>query len=275
MSKTVGGATTKYLYDGANIVQEQDSANVATANLLTGFEIDQVFLRTDSAGARSFLTDILGSTIGLADAAGTITTSYTYEPFGTATSVGASSTNSFQFTGRENDGGTSLFFYRARYYSPTSGRFIAEDPLGFPGGPDVNLYAYVGNNPISLTDSSGLDPGNGCGFGCAFLTGLAGLLTVASIFATMVSIFIPASAIISLIAIGGAALTLAIAVGMGAPMSRLVTPATQLAISTAWALAAPVLVAAGAPSLLILGIALLVYAATVSVNFPPAPEPGR
>ncbi len=51
-----------------------------------------MFSRTDSAGARSFLTDALGSTIALADPSGAITTSYSYEPFGAATSSGASST---------------------------------------------------------------------------------------------------------------------------------------------------------------------------------------
>ncbi len=164
VTKTVGGTTTKYLYDGANVVQEQDSSNVATANLLTGLGIDQVFSRTDAAGETSFLTDALGSTIALADTSGVIQTSYTYEPFGAATSTGASSTNRFQFTGRENDGASGLYFYRARYYGPTFGRFISEDPLGFPGGPDANLFAYVGNNPVSLIDPFGLDPGNGCGF---------------------------------------------------------------------------------------------------------------
>jgi len=44
---------------------------------------------------------------------------------------------------------------RARYYDPDVGRFISEDPIGFAGG-DVNLYAYVGNNPILFVDPWGL-----------------------------------------------------------------------------------------------------------------------
>jgi RHS repeat-associated protein len=165
LSKTVGGTTTKFLYDGANVVQEQDSSNSATANLLTGLGIDQTFSRQVVGGATSsLLTDALGSTIALGDANGAVQTSYTYEPFGTATSSGATNTNSYQFTGRENDGTTGLYFNRARYYNPTFGRFISEDPLGFPGGPDPNLYAYVFDSPIMLVDPFGLDPGNGCGF---------------------------------------------------------------------------------------------------------------
>ncbi|MFH1154915.1 MAG: RHS repeat-associated core domain-containing protein [Pseudomonadota bacterium] len=46
---------------------------------------------------------------------------------------------------------------RARYYDPEVGRFISEDPIGFDGG-DVNLYAYVLNNPVNRTDPWGLEP---------------------------------------------------------------------------------------------------------------------
>jgi RHS repeat-associated protein len=48
----------------------------------------------------------------------------------------------------------SLYHYRARYYDPASGRFISEDPLRLGGG--VNIYAYVYNNPINLSDPLGL-----------------------------------------------------------------------------------------------------------------------
>ena len=164
LSKTVGATTTKFLYDGANVVQEQNSSNTATANLLTGLGIDQTFSRSVVGGATSsLLTDALGSTIALADANGAVQTPYTYDPFGAVTVSGATSTNSYQFTGRENDGSAGLYFYRARYYNPAISRFISEDPLGFPGGPDPNLYAYVGNDP-TVADPFGLDPGNGCGF---------------------------------------------------------------------------------------------------------------
>ena len=56
--KTINGAITQFLYDGLNPVQELNASNVATANLLTGLNIDEFFSRTDSSGARSFLTDI-------------------------------------------------------------------------------------------------------------------------------------------------------------------------------------------------------------------------
>lgn len=154
VSKTIGG-TTQFLYDGANPVQEI-SGSSASANLLTG-GIDEYFQRTDSAGARSFLTDALSSTLALADSTGTVQTSYTFEPFGNTTLTGSSTTNSLAYTGRELDP-TGLYFYRARYYSPTFQRFISEDPLGLSGG-DANLYGYVGNGPANFKDSSGMNRG--------------------------------------------------------------------------------------------------------------------
>src|SRR5881394_549388 len=130
VSKTIGG-TTQFLYDGSNPVQEI-SGTSASANLLTA-GVDEYFQRTDAAGARSFLTDALGSTLALADSTGTVQTSYTFEPFGNTTVTGASTTNSFAFTGRELDA-SGLYFYRARYYHPSFQRFISEDPLGYAGG---------------------------------------------------------------------------------------------------------------------------------------------
>ena len=75
-----------------------------SANLLTGLGLDEVFTRTDdAAGTRYFLTDALGSTLTLTDAGGNILTQYTYEPFGNTTAIGAATSSSYQYTGREND----------------------------------------------------------------------------------------------------------------------------------------------------------------------------
>jgi RHS repeat-associated protein len=143
-SKTIGGTTTQFLYDGPNPVQELASGT-PTANLLTGLAIDEFFTRTDSVGVRNYLTDALGSSVALADGSGAVQTEYSYEPFGATTTSGSGTTSSFGFTGREADG-TGLYYYRARYYHPATQRFVSEDPLGFDGG-DVNLQAYVSNAP--------------------------------------------------------------------------------------------------------------------------------
>jgi len=155
ISKTVNGTTVTYLYDGWNLVQEQ-SGGPPSANVLAG-TLDEVFTRTDAGGAWSPLFDGLGSTLALTDSTGTVQTQYTYDPFGKTTTSGNSNGNTSQYTGRENDG-TGLYYYRGRYYSPSLQRFISEDPIGLAGG--INLYAYVGNNPINFTDPFGLKPNN-------------------------------------------------------------------------------------------------------------------
>ena len=158
-AKTVSGATTGFLYDGLNTVQELSGGSPA-ANILPGLGVDEWVTRTDSAGTRHFLTDILGSTVALADGSGAVQTEYTYEPFGKTTASGTSSVNGFQFTGREIDG-TGLSYYRARYYDPERQRFASEDPIGFDGG--LNVYAYVGNAATMYVDPLGLKPSPGFG----------------------------------------------------------------------------------------------------------------
>ena len=55
---------------------------------------------------------------------------------------------------REWDTETGLYYYRARYYEPTTGRFITEDPKRFDAG--INFFRYTSNNPIDFTDPSGM-----------------------------------------------------------------------------------------------------------------------
>jgi RHS repeat-associated protein len=156
----VTSATTQYLYDGLNPVQELGAGSnpPLNANLLTGLRIDEYFARTDSSGnVSSFMRDALGSTVGLVGSAGTIATSYTYQPFGATTVSGAANGNVYQFTGRENDGTAGLYYYRARYYSPSYQRFAAQDPIDFRGR-SANLYAYVNDGPLKFTDPRGTCP---------------------------------------------------------------------------------------------------------------------
>ncbi len=150
--RTVGATTTKFLSDGPNVVQESVGGTV-TANLLNG-GADETFARTTSAGTDSFLTDRLGSTIALANSTPSVQTSYTYDPFGAATTTGTANSNPFQYTGRENDA-TGLDYYRSRYYSPTQERFISQDPAGMSGS-GTNPYAYTANDPTDAVDPSGM-----------------------------------------------------------------------------------------------------------------------
>lgn len=152
-ARQVGGSSVAYLYDGDTPVAELSGGAVRAAILTGG--VDRYFQRSDAIGSSDFLTDILGNTLGLTDSTGALQTQYTYEPFGNTSFTGPASTNSFQFTGRENDG-TGLYFYRARYYSPTLQRFISEDPNLFSGS--QNPYVYAFNNPVRFTDASGHCP---------------------------------------------------------------------------------------------------------------------
>jgi RHS repeat-associated protein len=147
IAKTINNVTTRFLYDGPDIAQEVVNG-VATAYLRLPF-VDAPVAR----GSSYYLTDHLGSILGLTDASGAITTRYLYGPFGDATSQGAVSDNPLQFTGRENDG-TGLLYYRARYYAPAIHRFLGVDLLP---GVGANRYAYAGNNPVGAIDPFGLE----------------------------------------------------------------------------------------------------------------------
>jgi len=95
--------------------------------------------------------DGLGSIVALSSSTGAVGDKYTYGVYGeTANLTG----NTFRYSGRRLDAETGLYYYRARYYSPKIGRFLQNDPIGYTGG--INLYAYVGNDPLNLTDPSGL-----------------------------------------------------------------------------------------------------------------------
>ena len=166
-SKTIDGASVSFLYDGQNPVQESAGSQVA-ANLLSGLYVDQFFSRSDASGEATYMIDALGSTIALADGNGVPSTSFTFEPFGSVTTSGQASTNAFQFTGRENDA-TGLYYYRARYYSPSTARFVSEDPLSDPERlgkalslrDDFGSYTYARDSPGRWIDPDGASATNG------------------------------------------------------------------------------------------------------------------
>jgi RHS repeat-associated protein len=152
--KTIGASTTKYLYDGLDIVKEMDGTGATKAWYVRTLNIDEPLARIEDDGTvRYYHTDALGSVIALTDGSGMVKTQYNYSPYGETQVIGEPSENPFQYTGRENDG-TGLYAYRLRYYSPEMRSFISEDPIRFAGG--MNWYAYVGNRPVNWTDALGL-----------------------------------------------------------------------------------------------------------------------
>jgi RHS repeat-associated protein len=104
----------------------------------------------------TFHHDLLQSVVGLSGHEGSVLQTIQYGPFGENMATTGNSNNNFlHFTGRELDPDSGLYYYRARYYDPTIGRFITADPKGFAAG--VNFYAYAGNNPINANDPYGLE----------------------------------------------------------------------------------------------------------------------
>jgi len=137
---TVSGVSSNVLHDGVNAIAWQTGTTLATR--LTGLEVDEWFAWSDSSGTVYPLRDALGSTVALAAEDGSVRTAFSYEPFGKSVVTGLQPASApHGFTGREDDG-SGLLYYRARYYDPTSGRFISEDPAEFDD--DLNLFAYVG-----------------------------------------------------------------------------------------------------------------------------------
>jgi RHS repeat-associated protein len=154
LRQSTGGAERRFLTNGSNPLVEQDEAGATTATVATS-GVDEYLTRSANGQTQVYLTDALGSVIGLANADGTIATRYTYDPNGQATKTGAETTNPYTFTGRQDDG-TGLMYYRNRYYDPETGRFISQDPIGAAGGP--NLYQYALSSPTTYTDPSGNIP---------------------------------------------------------------------------------------------------------------------
>lgn len=127
--------TSIYVYDGASIVAEYDASGTNVSKYAQGNGIDEP-LATQRGGQTAFYhADGLGSITSLTDASGATLATYLYDSFGKTTLTG-SIQNPFQYTGRENDSETGLFYYRARYYDPSIGRFVSEDPMRFRAGVD-------------------------------------------------------------------------------------------------------------------------------------------
>jgi len=59
------------------------------------------------------------------------------------------------YRGEQYDSDLALYYLRARYYNPTTGRFLSEDPIGFAGS-GTNLYSYAKSNPINFNDPTGM-----------------------------------------------------------------------------------------------------------------------
>jgi RHS repeat-associated protein len=144
--------------DGAGYTYDSAGNRTSKQNVQTGGEEDytydaiyQLTQVTQTVNGAASTTEKYGH-----DAVGNRLPSLGLDPWTFTTTASKAIGNSFRYTGREWDQETGLYYYRARYYDPTIGRFIREDPIGFTGGD--NFYSYVGNAPSRFTDSMGLAP---------------------------------------------------------------------------------------------------------------------
>jgi RHS repeat-associated protein len=154
IQKFSANATTNYLYDSGNLFEEVDSSGNLLARYTQTLNIDEPLAILRSGVTSFYNADGLGSITSLANSSGTLAQTYTFDSFGKLIAATGSVTNSFQYTAREFDTETGLYFYRARYMDSSTGRFISEDPIGFRGGgPD--FYVYASQNPTIHVDPSG------------------------------------------------------------------------------------------------------------------------
>jgi RHS repeat-associated protein len=160
--KSSSTATSIYAYDGDNLIEETNSSGTAVARYAQGLNIDEPLAMLRSATTSYYQADGLGSITSLTSGAGALAQTYTFDSFGNQTASSGSLTNPFQYTARESDAETGLYYYRARYYDPNVGRFTREDPRKevLAG---LNFYEYVRNSSPNLSDPDGRDP---CGWLC-------------------------------------------------------------------------------------------------------------
>jgi RHS repeat-associated protein len=147
---------TRFLYDGDALVAEYDYNGNLVSRYVHGTDsgADDPLVWFDSNNNRRDLhTDHENSIVAVTDAAGSPLAFDSYDEWGIP---GASNLagERFQYTGQAWLPELGMYYYKARIYSPTLGRFMQTDPVGYTGG--INLYEYVGDDPVNHSDPSGL-----------------------------------------------------------------------------------------------------------------------